>query len=66
MITGGQGFTGRYITQRLAAGGRVISYDRDFATVEGGALIIDRDVRRARGTSMTCVMRKSFPKSLAF
>lgn len=27
MITGGQGFTGRYITQRLAASGhRIISY----------------------------------------
>jgi malate/lactate dehydrogenase len=27
----------------------VISYDQEFATVEGGALIIDRDVRRAEG-----------------
>jgi UDP-glucose 4-epimerase len=38
MITGGQGFTGRHITQRLAAGGRrVISYHREFATDEDGA-----------------------------
>ena len=38
MITGGQGFTGRHITQRLAAGGRrVISYNREFAAGEDGA-----------------------------
>ena len=32
MVTGALGFTGRHITQRLAAGGyRVVSYNRDFA-----------------------------------
>lgn len=37
MITGGRGFTGRHITQRLVAGGRrVISYNREFATDDDG------------------------------
>jgi nucleoside-diphosphate-sugar epimerase len=34
-ITGGQGFTGRHITERLAAPG--ISYNRDFATDDDGS-----------------------------
>ena len=35
IVTGGQGFTGRHVTQHQAAGvRRVISYNRDFATDE--------------------------------
>ena len=45
MITGGQGFTGRHITQRLAASGRrVISYNRDFATDEDGAHVVQGEL----------------------
>ena len=45
MIAGGQGFTGRYITQRLAASGRrVISYNRDFATDEDGAHVVQGEL----------------------
>jgi UDP-glucose 4-epimerase len=41
MVTGGLGFTGRHITQRLAAGGRsVASYNRDFAPVEDGVALV--------------------------
>jgi UDP-glucose 4-epimerase len=45
MITGGQGFIGRHITQRLtAAGRRVISYNRDFATDEEGAHMVQGEL----------------------
>jgi UDP-glucose 4-epimerase len=45
MITGGQGFTGRHITERLAAGGRrVISYNRDFVTDEDGAHMVQGEL----------------------
>jgi nucleoside-diphosphate-sugar epimerase len=37
-ITGGQGFTGRHLTERLTGGGRrVISDNRDSVTDEEGA-----------------------------
>jgi len=45
MITGGRGFTGRHITQRLAVGGRrVISYNRDFTTDADGAQMVQGEL----------------------
>jgi UDP-glucose 4-epimerase len=45
MITGGQGFTGRHITQRLAAGGRrVVSYNRSIATDEDGVHMVQGEL----------------------
>ena len=45
MITGGQGFTGRHITQRLEVSGRrVISYNRDFATDEDGVHMVQGEL----------------------
>ena len=64
MITGGQGFIGHHITQRLAAGGRrVISYNRDFATDEDGAHMVQGElfdvprlvrVSKSTGSSRSC------------
>src|SRR6266545_765387 len=45
MITGGRGFTGRHITQRLAVGGRrVISYNRDVTTDADGAQMVQGEL----------------------
>jgi UDP-glucose 4-epimerase len=45
MITGGRGFTGRHITQRLAVGGRrVISYNRNFTTDADGAQMVQGEL----------------------
>jgi nucleoside-diphosphate-sugar epimerase len=45
MVTGGLGFTGRHITQRLVASGyRVISYNRDFATNADGIHMVQGEL----------------------
>jgi nucleoside-diphosphate-sugar epimerase len=45
MITGGRGFIGRHITQRLVASGcHVISYNRDFATDADGARMVQGEL----------------------